>query len=574
VASYIIAAEHAEGQSVSKTTRYSVPALSPGRRRFLSGLLRCGFSVAAASALSEVAFAGGGKVVKPVPGAYDYIIVGAGSAGCVLADRLSAAGFSVLVIEAGSADITQPKIADARHWLENFGSDTDWQIPVAPQPALNGQSFTISSGLVAGGSGSTNGMGWLRPDVRDLAVINRLLGPRWSIENLYAGLARAERFVTGNSVGRSLDGKMTVGRYSPANPLSTAIIQAAGEISTPVPSIDLNASRLTEGIGYSDMNCEPDGLRSGPAETYLADAVARSNVDLIAGTLVTKLVIEGDVCTGVECVVNGSIERFYASRDVVLSAGTLATPKLLMLSGIGPERDLRQLDIRRLHHLPAVGANFQEQLTVFTVYSGGPAYVAGTMGLDVGPITLVPNGDSTSSPDISVVNFMKPFPPGVVPGERGFTFISRNAKPRSRGRIITQSNDPRVPALADPAFLSDPRDLSATLAAFELSLAIPAAPALRPFVDQPFFDAAALATTEGKLQFIQENGRVTFHPTSSCVAGTDPAHSVVDSALKVWGIRNLRVVDGSVLPEMPGLALHTMVIGVAEVASQIILEGH
>src|SRR5882724_10221895 len=195
-------------------------------------MLSCGFSLAAANALGEIAFAGE-KAVKPVPGAHDYIIVGARSAGCVLANRLSAAGFSILVIEAGTGDIQQPKIADARQWLQNFGSDTDWQIPVAPQPGLNGQSLMISAGRAVGGSGSTNGMGWVRPDVRDLAVLARLLGPRWSIENMYAAMRLAERFVTGNSTGRSVDGEMTIGRYSPANPLSEAIIQAASEVSRP-----------------------------------------------------------------------------------------------------------------------------------------------------------------------------------------------------------------------------------------------------------------------------------------------------------------------------------------------------
>src|SRR5688572_7095315 len=152
-----------EDQQVSKPTRSSVPALSTARRRFLSGMLRSGLSLAAANALGDITFAGE-KGRKPVPGAYDYIIVGAGSAGCVLADRLSAAGFSILVIEAGTGNIQQPKIADARQWLQNFGSETDWQIAVTPQPELNGRSLVIPAGRAVGGTGSTNGMGWLRPD--------------------------------------------------------------------------------------------------------------------------------------------------------------------------------------------------------------------------------------------------------------------------------------------------------------------------------------------------------------------------------------------------------------------------
>ncbi len=553
---------------MSKPRRSSVPALSAARRRFLSGMLRSGLTLAAANALGEVAFARE-KRVKPVPGAYDYIIVGAGSAGCVLADRLSAAGFSILVIEAGTGNIQQPKIADALQWLQNFGSETDWQIPVAPQPELNDRSFLISAGRAVGGSGSINGMGWTWPDVRDVAILARLLGPRWSVENMYAAMRRAERFVTGNSTGRSLDGKIAVGRYATANPLSEAVIHAASEVS--MPFVDVNASRHINGIGHADMNIEPDGRRSGPAQTYFADAITRNNLDLITDALVTRLLIQGDVCLGVECVVNGRIERFYASTDVILSAGGFGSPKILMLSGVGRERDLRRLGIKVVHHLPAVGANFQDHFLVPALYSGGPAYEDPEGVGHLGVIGWASTEDSRSPPNLWVVAFLRPFPPGVIPEERGFTLIVGNAKPRSRGRIILQSRDPRVPVLADPAYLSDSRDIEAMLRNFELSLTIGASSPLRPFVDRPMFNPDELKSRQGRLRFIRENGQSRFHPTSSCSAGTEPAHSVVNSALRVWGIRNLRVVDGSVLPEMIGTGPQLMIIGLAERASQIML---
>jgi choline dehydrogenase len=183
------------------------------------------------------------------------------------------------------------------------------------------------------------------------------------------------------------------------------------------------------------------------------------------------------------------------------------------------------------------------------------------------------NSPSSSSPDITIVSFLVPFPPGIIANGRGLTLVARNAKPKSKGRVILQSSDPRVPVLADPAYLTDSRDLGATLESFELSLELATTPAVRPFVDQPIFNTSGLNTRAGRLQFIRENGQPGYHPASSCIAGRDPAHSVVNSALRVWGIRNLRVVDGSVLPEMPGLALYVAIIAVAEVASQIILQG-
>ena len=533
-------------------------------------MLRSGFTLAAASALGEVAFAGE-KVVKSIPGAYDYIIVGAGSAGCVVIDRLSAAGFSVLAIEAGTGDIEQPKIDQAALWLQNIGSDTDWQIPTPPQPELNGRPLVVSAGRALGGGGSINIMGWIRPDVRDLAILARRLGPKWSTENMYAAIRRAERFVTGNSTGRSLDGKITVGRYSPANPLSGALIQAAGEVS--MPAVDHNASEHINGMGFADVNVEPDGRRSGPAETYLADAITRSNLEVITDSLVTRLLIQSNVCVGVECVVNGNLERFYASREVVLSAGAMSSPKILMLSGVGRGRDLQRLGIEVVHHLPAVGANFQDHLLVATTYRGGPAYSDQENVGSVGTHGWASTDASHSPPNMQISVLLKPFPPGSIPDERGFTIISSIAKPRSRGSLTLQSRDPRVPVLADAAYLTDSRDVDVMLESLELSLGIGATSALRPFIDSPVFNADELNSRQARLQFIRNNAQSNFHPVCSCAAGTDPARSVVNPALKVWGIRNLRVVDGSVLPEITGVNPHVTIIGVAEVASQMMLAG-
>ena len=177
---------------------------SQSRRRFIAGALRSGMTLAAATAMSRTALAGE-ESGAPIEGVHDYIVVGAGAAGCVVADRLSAAGFSVLLLEAGTGDIAQPKIADANLFLENLDSDTDWAIPMSSQPGLGGRSLEANAGRVLGGGSSINSMFWLRPDERDLARFHRSMGPKWSVENFYEATRRVERFVTGNSPGRSLD---------------------------------------------------------------------------------------------------------------------------------------------------------------------------------------------------------------------------------------------------------------------------------------------------------------------------------------------------------------------------------
>jgi choline dehydrogenase len=487
------------------------------------------------------------------------------------AGRVAAAGFSVLLIEAGTGDIRQPKIVEAPLWMQNIGTDTDWQIPAPAQPALNNRQIVIASLRALGGGGSVNAMFWLRPDVRDLSVLTRLLGPRWSTDNLYAAIGLSERFVTGNSSGRPLDGKMTVGRYAPENPISEASIHAARDVN--MPFVDHNASRLINGMGFADVNATPEGMRSGPAQTYIADAITRSNLDVVTDALVTRLLFQGNLCIGIECLVNGKIERFYASRDVVLSAGAFGSPKILMLSGVGRERDLRRLGIEVVHHLPAVGARFQDHvLLVGITYRGGPAYVdQETVGI-VATHGFTSTDVANAPPDIQITCMQKPFPPDSIPDGHGFSLLPWVAKPRSRGSIVLRSKDPRVPILADPAYLSDSRDVAVLLKGLELSLAIGAAPALQPFVDRPIFNPDELRTLQQRLQFVRANAQSGFHPVSSCSAGTDPARSVVNSSLKVWGLRNLRVVDASVLPEVPGVNPQVMITGVAELASQIILQ--
>ncbi len=543
---------------------------SESRRRFIAGALRSGMTLAAATSLSRTALAGG-ESSTPVDAVHDYIVVGAGAAGCVVADRLSAAGFSVLLLEAGTGDITQPKIADANLFLENLDSDTDWAIPMPNQPGLGGRALEANAGRVLGGGSSINSMFWLRPDERDLAGFHRSMGPKWSVENFYAATRRVERFVTGNSPGRSLDGEITVGRYSPANPLSGASLQGAAEIS--IPTVDQNSSRRINGAGFADVNIQPDGIRSGAAETYIAEAITRKNFDLITDSLVTNLVVRKETCacTGVDCVVEGDTQRFLASREVILSAGSLGSPKILLLSGIGRESDLKALGIDVAHNLPSVGYQLQDHLFLDGVaYRGGPAFVQqqtlGKVATQVFCSTDVPS----APPNIQLSVMQSPFPPSDVPDGHGFNILPWIVKPKSRGRITLQSTDPRVKVLADPAYFSEPADLDLMIKSLDIALALGATASLQPFVDTPIF--APLTSRDAKVAFIQAHAFSGLHFVSTCAAGVDPATSVVTPRLKVWGVENLRVVDASVFPEVPGVNPHFLILSMAEIASQIILQ--
>jgi len=540
---------------------------SGSRREFLSTMLRSGFSLGVAVYVGDVAFAGEAGS-KPFDVAYDYIIVGAGSAGCVLASRISESGYKTLLVEAGTDDIRQPKISNWADWLGNIGTETDWSVPIASQPLLGNRDFVAAAGKVLGGSGSINAMFWLRPDVRDLNRMSRALGRHGSAENFYRAFRHVERFVSADSLNRSIQGKITVGRYAMGNPLSQASIYAAGEIG--IQAKDHNASEFIDGCGFADVNIEPDGTRSGPAQTYLADAMGRANFDVVTNALVTELLITGDYCRGVECIVNNERHMFYAGREVLVCAGTFGSPKLLMHSGIGSEKQLRRVGIGVKRHLPAVGDNLQDHVFLNGLsYTGGASYTGSTTLGRIATHTFFSTAASSEPPNVQIMCMQEPFPPGTAPNGHGLSLLPWIAKVESRGSVALVSADPRSPLLANPNYLTSKNDRRVLSAALEMAIAMGESSALRGYIDSPLFSTSALASERGRWDFIQRNALPGIHYVGTCAAGSEPQNSVVDENFRVWGVENLRIVDGSVLPEVPGVNPQAAILTVAEIASEI-----
>lgn len=536
------------------------------RRTFITRLLQLGVSVSAAGAMASRAHAAVSSRM-PLVGNYDYIIVGSGSAGCILANRISACGASVLLVEAGIDQLDQPKIAIGDNWVDNLGSDTDWAYAMANQTELNNRSLSGNAGKTVGGSGSINAMFWLRGDLRDYLRWYQLVGQNWAPSRILAALNRIENYLPGNDPHRSQQGLINVGRYASANPITDASIAAAVELG--LPAVDHNASALIDGAGVADLNMLPDGRRSGPAQAYLLPALLRSNISLLENARVSGLMMNGNRCRGISAVVDNQVRNFTATREVILCAGAIGSPRLMMTSGIGPAAMLNAAGVQVRHDLPRVGENLHDHMILTGInFTAGPEFnPMPTLGR-VASHAFFRTNPIHQAPDIQMTVMQTPFPPNVLPAGTGFTILPWVAKPLSRGRVTLTGSDPFAPLFIDPGYLSDQQDRQTLLTGLDYAIAMGTSQSMAPFAGSLTAPASGLQTTADKLAFIRQYASNGLHLSGTCAAGKNPNNSVVDDQFRVWGLNGLRVVDASVLPEVPGVNPQAAILALAELAAE------
>ncbi|MEQ5842441.1 GMC family oxidoreductase [Paraburkholderia acidicola] len=532
--------------------------LPRGRRDFLAKLIALGASAAGPGLSATYAAAALASQGAPIADSHDYVIVGAGSAGCLLADRLSATGASVLLIEAGSNLIEQPKISQVADWAQNLGSDTDWARKSVPQPGFANRAETLSAGKVWGGSGSINGMIWQRADPRDYLQWHRLVGDPWRPEALNRAYLDVVQ-PTGHTGGAAA-GRLTIGRYADAHPLTGAFLAAS--MQTGLRAIDLSAGLALDGVGVSYVNATPDGHRSAPAEAMLAPALVRPNLDVITGALVTRLVMRGTHCHGVELVVDGERVTCSANRETIVCAGACESPRILMLSGIGPIDQLAPHNIQVRQALPAVGRNLHDHLLLRFVFKAKTA-VPPPVSNGFSTMAFYGMSGQQYAPDIQVIGMQYPYGTDV-PAGAGYTVKPFLVKPRSRGAISLTSADPLAPLAIDPRYLEEAIDRDNVIAGVERSIDIGSG--MHEFYGSLVPDVP-LRSRADKLAFITANAAPGMHYAGTCAAGRDPATSVVDSHFRVWGVEGLRVVDASVIPEVPAVNAHAPVLTIAQLAA-------
>src|SRR5437016_3935188 len=402
---------------------------------------------------------------------YDFIVVGAGAAGSVLAAELSASGAQVLVIESGGPD-NAPTIADPGIWFYNVGGPLDYHLPIVPSPRLNNRKFNMALGHVLGGGSSINAMVWVRGTQADYDGWAENGAKGWSFADVLPVFKSQEDWEGGANEWRGSGGPIHIRRPKDPHPTAPAFIDAAREMGMPILD-DVNGP-MRGGAGYINMNIAADGTRVSAARAFLHPALSRPNLTLLLNTNVVRLNFKGTRCVGVRVMTGGAVKDITAEKEVILAAGTINSPKLLMLSGIGEAKTLRSFGIDVVENLPGVGENLQDHVLVSGVvfkYKGKmPDRPADSNAVEAEAFL---SSDPSGETDISLVLHQLPVvTPEVAerfgtPPPDAFTIAPALVQPTSKGSVRLASDNFQDAAVIDGNYLGTDHDFAAIVRAIE-----------------------------------------------------------------------------------------------------------